>query len=63
MRAIARNNCYLWTLNKSNLSRMNDEEPQLCILIQHILLKSMALSAAVAMNSMQSDTNDNLLFE
>eukprot|EP01041_Mallomonas_annulata_P006865 gene6865-13910_t len=63
MRAIPSTQCVLWTLNKNSLARMNSENPQLCILIQHLLLKSMALSAAAALNSIQTDSGYHLLFE
>jgi CRP-like cAMP-binding protein len=41
--AIAERDCVLWTLSSSSYARMEAEQPHLCILFQHILLKNFSL--------------------
>jgi len=35
----------IWTLSRDDLARMEVEEPQLCLLLQHLLIKSLSISA------------------
>jgi MFS superfamily sulfate permease-like transporter len=37
-------NCIFWTLSRNNMRIMEVEHPQLCMLVQHILLKSISIS-------------------
>ena len=43
-RALAVHGCVLWTLSRSAFRIMEVEHPQMCLLVQHILLKSVAIS-------------------
>eukprot|EP01038_Epipyxis_sp_PR26KG_P008476 gene8476-11458_t len=60
LRAYALSPGSLWTLNRQSLSDMEVREPQLCMLLQHTLLKSLAM--AVSTVSMgQTDQHHSLL--
>ena len=64
VRAVATTHCVLWTIDRKGLSAMSREEMPLCILLHHLLLKSVALSAAAAMNAIDhSDEGFHELLE
>jgi len=60
-RAVVTEDCVLWTLDRPFMALLNKNEPQLCVLVQHLLLKSMALSSC--WDAMQNDPSFSLLFE
>jgi hypothetical protein len=41
--------CVLWTLDREQYALMEVESPQLCLLIQHSLLKSLAIASTCAL--------------
>lgn len=41
--------CVLWTLDREQYARMEVEAPQLCLLIQHSVLKSLAIASTCAL--------------
>jgi hypothetical protein len=53
----------IWSLDKSFYADMERRSPQLCIIVQHVLLKSMSMAQANAMYSAHPHSTYNLLFE
>ncbi len=48
--------CICWTLTREALSAMEVTHPQLCMLLQHTLLKSLAIAATWAMYALHPTT-------
>jgi len=49
VQAYTMSECVFWTLNRENYARMELHEPSLCLLIQHSLLKSLAIASTCAL--------------
>lgn len=45
VRAVALTACTCWTLSRDALAKMEIQQPQLCMLIQHVLLKSLSIAS------------------
>lgn len=43
--------CKLWKLSREKFSKMEEDEPKLCILLQHLLLKSLSISSISRMKT------------
>jgi MFS superfamily sulfate permease-like transporter/CRP-like cAMP-binding protein len=43
--------CKLWKFSRENFSKMEEDEPKLCILFQHLLLKSLSISSISRMKT------------
>jgi hypothetical protein len=46
----------LWTLDRRQFARMELEAPQLCLLIQHSLLKSLAIASTCSLYAQHPTT-------
>jgi len=53
----------IWTLSRDDLARMEVEEPQLCLLLQHLLIKSLSISATSNLYKLYPETAFSNLFE
>ena len=62
-RAVVSVDSVIWSLAKSAFAAMEHEHPKLCILLQHVLLKSMAMSQASALQATLPTSTYNLFFE
>jgi hypothetical protein len=55
--------CVFWTLDRDSYLRMETEHPKLCLLLQHALLKSMAIAATSSLHALHPTSAYTILFE
>lgn len=48
--------CVCWTLSRSSYAAMEVAHPRLCMLLQHTLLKSLAIAATCSMYALHPST-------
>ena len=51
--------CFLWTMSRDAYSEMEDADSKLCLLIQHVLLKSLSLTQNKLINEWMYDDDDD----
>ena len=59
---VTSDDCVVWCLDKKYYALMEVENPQLCIIIQHVLLKSMSMAQASAIHSTHPSSCYSLFF-
>lgn len=55
--------CVVWCLDKKYYALLEVEQPRLCILVQHVLLKSMSMAQASAVHSAHPSSCYSLFFK
>jgi CRP-like cAMP-binding protein len=61
-RALAICDCVIWFIDKEQLAQMEVNNPRLCILTQHVLLKSMALLANSSKSLYPTEGDCNIMY-
>jgi len=52
-RAVALSDTHMWRLSRLSFAQMQEKEPQLCVLVQNALLRSLCLQGSSTLNSQQ----------
>ena len=63
LRALALSDCVVWSLSRFDFTRMELQEPRMCLLIQQLLLKSLSINATAGLFRAFPETAYNNLFD